>query len=452
MKNKTNIMKNRLLATVAVLLLPVAFISAQESSGELKLSLKEAQDYALAYNKSIKSAKYDIDASKFAVWEVASAALPQVSATGSAIDNLKLRTMLMPGAFFGDTTGRYYPIRFGQQYNTSIGLIANMLIFSAPLYVGIQTSKLASKMAEMNLRKTEIDIKESVANAYYLILVSEESLRIINENLNILNELLKSTRALFSVGMAESTDVDQMVSNVTMMENTKSTMERTIEVNYNLLRLLLGVKPDAKITLSESLATITDAINVETLFAQQFDYRSNINYQLIESQERLNALSLKSKKAEVLPSLFGYYSYSKEGMGNELFHQTYFPTSLLGVQISIPILASGERYASMRKAKINLLKAQNTKELMTDQLLLQGKQLKYNLINANLQYISQKENIEVAKRVYTSTENKFKQGMASSLDLTQANSLYLQAENNYITSLLNLLQTKLALDKLLNNM
>jgi outer membrane protein TolC len=122
------------------------------------------------------------------------------------------------------------------------------------------------------------------------------------------------------------------------------------------------------------------------------------------------------------------------------------------VQISIPILASGERYASMRKAKINLLKAQNTKELMTDQLLLQGKQLKYNLINANLQYISQKENIEVAKRVYTSTENKFKQGMASSLDLTQANSLYLQAENNYITSLLNLLQTKLALDKLLNNM
>jgi outer membrane protein TolC len=84
--------------------------------------------------------------------------------------------------------------------------------------------------------------------------------------------------------------------------------------------------------------------------------------------------------------------------------------------------------------------------------MLQEKQLKYNLINANLQYNSQKQNIDVAKRVYTSTENKFKQGMASSLDLTQANSLYLQAENNYISALMNLLQTKLSLDKLLNNM
>ena len=90
--------------------------------------------------------------------------------------------------------------------------------------------------------------------------------------------------------------------------------------------------------------------------------------------------------------------------------------------------------------------------MITDQLLLQEKQLRFNLVNANLQYKSQKENVAVSKRVYESTENKFRQGMASSLDLTQANSLYLQAENNYITSLMNLLQTKTALDKLLNNL
>jgi outer membrane protein len=90
--------------------------------------------------------------------------------------------------------------------------------------------------------------------------------------------------------------------------------------------------------------------------------------------------------------------------------------------------------------------------MVTEQLLLQEKQLRYNLVNAREQYNLQKENIDVSKRVYSSTENKFRQGMASSLDLTQANSLYLQAENNYISALMNLLQTKLALDKLLNNM
>lgn len=445
-------MKNKFLAAIAVLLFPAVTAGAQGANGDLKLSLKEAQDYALSYNKSIKSAKYDIESSKLAIWEITSAALPQVSASGNVVDNLQLRTMLMPGAFFGDTTGRYYPIRFGQQYNTSIGIQANLVLFSAPLYVGIQTSKLASKMSEMNLRKTEIDIKESVASAYYLILISEESLGIINGNLVILNELLKSTKAMYSVGMAESTDVDQMMSNVTMMENTKSTMDRTIEVNYNLIRLLLGVTPETKISLSESIETITETINVESLFAQEFDKRNNIDFQLMESQVKLSSLNLKSKKASVLPSLAGYYTYSKDGMGNELFHQQYYPTSMLGAQISIPIIAGGERYASIKKAKINLMKAQNTSELVSDQLTLQEKQLKYNLVNANLQYKSQKQNIEVAARVYKSTENKFKQGMASSLDLTQANSLYLQAENSYISALMNLLQTKLDLDKLLNNM
>ena len=125
---------------------------------------------------------------------------------------------------------------------------------------------------------------------------------------------------------------------------------------------------------------------------------------------------------------------------------------MTGLQLSIPIFASGQKYSQIKKARINFEKAKTTKEMVTEQLLLQEKQLRYNLVNANLNYRSQKDNVDVSKRVYTSTENKYKQGMASSLDLTQANSLFLQAENNYVSSLMNLLQTKLALDKLLNNM
>jgi outer membrane protein len=169
---------------------------------------------------------------------------------------------------------------------------------------------------------------------------------------------------------------------------------------------------------------------VEALFAQEFKYNSNINFQLIEGQEKISELALKSKKAAVLPTLAGFYSYSKDGQGDKIAKQMWYPSAMAGLQISIPIFAGGERYIGIKKAQVNLQKARNTKDMITDQLLLQEKQLKYNLISANLQYISQKENIEVAKRVYTSTENKFKQGMASSLDLTQANSLYLQAENN----------------------
>ena len=173
---------------------------------------------------------------------------------------------------------------------------------------------------------------------------------------------------------------------------------------------------------------------------------------MTEGQAQLSALNLKSQKALVLPSLAGVYSKSLSGQGDRFSPQGWTNSSLFGFQMTIPIIGSGQRYSKIRKAQIELNKAGNTKEMVAEQLLLQEKQLRYNLVNANLNYKSQKDNVEVSKRVYTSMENKFKQGMASSLELTQANSLYLQAENNYVSSLMNLLQTKLALDKLLNNM
>ena len=257
---------------------------------------------------------------------------------------------------------------------------------------------------------------------------------------------------MYSAGMAESTDVDQMVSNVTMVENSQSSMQRSIELNYNLLRFQLGVSAETGIILTETLDDLISEINIEALLSQQFDHKQNLNYILTEGQEEMTSLALKSQKASVLPTLAGFYSYGVNGMGDKISNQQWFRNSMMGLQLAIPIFGSGQKYSQIKKAQINFEKAKTTKEMVTEQLLLQEKQLRYNLVNANLQYKSQKDNVDVSKRVYASMENKYKQGMASSLDLTQANSLYLQAENNYVSSLMNLLQTKLALDKLLNNM
>jgi outer membrane protein TolC len=212
------------------------------------------------------------------------------------------------------------------------------------------------------------------------------------------------------------------------------------------------VPATTKIALTETLENLTDNINVEALLTQDFDHTRNIEYKLVEGQEMMSSLMVKSQKASVLPTLAGFYNYATNGMGDKIAELRWFQNSMAGLSLSIPIMASGQRYARIKQAQINLEKAKTTKDMVAEQLLLQEKQLRYNLLNANLQYISQMENIEVSKRVYASTENKYKQGMASSLDLTQANSLYLQAENNYVTALMNLLQTKVALDKLLNNM
>jgi len=444
-------MKKKHFLTVLSLMLSWIMLSGQENSSELKLSLNEAQDYAMTNNKMVRAAKSDIVASKSAVWEAISGALPQINASGSFIDNVTLATTVIDGKYFG-APGTIIKAKFGQPFSSGLTVQASMLLFNAPLYIGIETTKLAQKLSEQNLEKSEEDTKEAVSTAYYLILVSEKSLEILKGNIANLNETLKSTRAMYSAGMAEATDVDQMVSNVSMVENNLSSLERTIELNYNILRFQLGVPLTTKITLTETLESLTDKINIEALLAQEFDYRQNINYKLIEGQEQMSRLNLKSQKAQILPTLSGIYSNSETGQGEKINSMYWSYSSLLGLQLSIPIFASGQRYAKISRAQFNLDKARITKDIVTDQLMMQEKQLRYNLVNANSQYRSQKDNVEVSKRVYASMENKYKQGMASSLDLTQANSMYLTAENNYISALLNLLQTKLALDKLLNNM
>lgn len=446
-------MKNKQLFASSLLCFMSLFsVIGQTPGSDLNLTLKEAQDYAIQHNKMMITANLDVRASKLALWETISAGLPQLSASGSFTDNLKLMTTLLPGEFFGQPAGSKVPITFGSQYNSGASFQASMLLFNAPFYIGIETTKLAQKLSSENLKKSELDTKESVSTAYFLILVSEKSLEILNMNILNLNETLKSTRAMYSAGMAEQTDIDQMVSNVTMVENSRSSLERTIELNYNLLRFQLGVTADTKITLKETLEGLTREVNVEALLSQQFDQTKNVDYKLIEGQELMSSLALKTQKAAVLPSLAGFYNYGINGMGDKISTQQWFRNSMTGFQLSIPIFASGQVYTKIKKAEINLEKARTTKDMVSEQLKIQEKQLRYNLVNANIQYNSQKDNVEVSKRVYASMENKYKQGMASSLDLTQANSLYLQAENNYVSALMNLLQTKLALDKLLNNM
>jgi outer membrane protein TolC len=390
-------------------------------------------------------------ASDKAFIEALSNGLPSISGSGGLNDNLKLMTTLLPGEIIG-MPGEKVPVTFGSKYNTSYGISASTVLFNAPWLIGVKTAKLATDLSAKGLEQTEIDTRESVMTVYYLILVSHETLKVIDANLINLNELLASTQAMYSVGMAEATDVDQMRSNVSMLKNTKSSMERALEVNYNLLRFLLGIGRDTEIVLTQSLENILDEVDVQSLLAQDFSLEENINYKLVEGQVKMSELSLTGAKASVLPSLAASIYYNQMGMGDKLNDLRWFPNSVLGIQLSIPIFASGQRYARISKAKINLEKAINTEAMVTDQLLMQEKELRFNLQSAWEQYGLQKENIEIASRVLKSFENKYNQGMASSLDLTQANNNYLTAQNNYLSALMNLLQTRVAFNKLMNNL
>jgi len=421
---------------------------AQQS---MSFTLKQAQDYAIAHNFQMQSARLDLETADLTVKETLSAGLPQINASASLNDNLKLMTTLIPAEMFGGPAGTYTEIQFGTQYNTSWGVQATQLLFNGPVIVGIQTAKVYRELSEQGVVKTQKDILETVANTYYLTLISEESMKIIDGNIENLKATLTQTKTMFAAGMVEATDVDQITISLTMMENTKRSMMRNIELNYNLFRFQLGLTGETEVSLTESLENVMEQVSFETILAQQFLVGNNIEYNMIETQENLALLNIKAQKSLYLPSLAGFFTYNQSGQGDELFGQTWFPNSIIGAQLDIPIFAGGQRKAKLGKAKVELRKIENTKNMVQEQLLLQERQLRFNLNNALEKYSNEKENVVLAKRVMDNIYLKYQQGIVSSLDLTQANSNYLQAENNHISALMEVLQAKVALDKLLNN-
>ncbi len=480
-------MRNKILLTIGLALAFGFGLRAQEPTEELVLSLQEAVDFAIDYNKTLKNARLDVERSRKSIWESIAQGLPQVEGTvdyttyfnyelefafnmgGSADytpDQLAQAWDNTVAQFPGATPADLYPYTLGSYYQgqlqsmlppttilmsdqSTARLQLSQLIFSGQYIVGIQTAKLARQIAEQNLDFSELNIKESVINAYYLVLITEESLDILEQNLANLEETLELTRSLYTTGMAEKTDVDQLRITVNQLQNARNALQRNLELNYNMLRFQLGQEASVGLRLTDDLESLFTGMQPETAVNMPFSIENNVSYQIMQTQEQINEKLMALEKWNYAPTMVGFYNYNAKILTTG-FDMT--PNNMVGLSLSVPIFSSGMRKSRVDQAKIQYDMAQNNKSILEDQLTLQEKQFKYNLQSSLENYQTQSENVQVAQDVYNSYRRKFEQGMATSLELTQANSNYLDAESNYLSAIMEVMNAKLQLDKLMNTL
>jgi outer membrane protein TolC len=335
-------------------------------------------------------------------------------------------------------------IKFNPTSNFSV--TASQLIFNGNYIVSIQMAKLAKSITEQSYQKDELNVKEQTIQAYYMILASEQILNTLRENLKNTQTLYEKTSNLANAGLIEQTDAKKLSVMLTSVNNAVKSSERQVELSYNLLRFNLGLDLNQEITLSTSLDEI--AAMIQSNPVENFNIENNMDYKLISMQEEISNKSINMAKSSYLPSIVAYYSYT-EKIQKAAFDMT--PKNVLGFTLSVPIFSGGMRKSQLNQAKIDYDISNNTKDLVTDQLSLQEKQLRYNYNNLLEQYSSQKTNVQVAKEVLEQMNRKFEHGIASSLDITSANNDYLTAETDLTGTLLQLLNAKLALRKLNNN-
>jgi len=422
----------------------------EDSTTIYKLSINEAKDYAVEHNYQNQNSKIDIAIAKKKIWETTAIGLPQINAEASYNNSLEIPTTLMPGAIMGQP-GTQIPVQFGQQHGLTGTITATQLIFSGEYIVGLQASKVFLEISKQAYSKSTKTIKETVTKSYYLVLIAEESKKILEETGKNFESLLKEIEASYNQGLIEDIDVDQLRLTKQNNDNTLISINSQIELSKRLLKYQLGINFTDSLILTDSIELFIENLDSDSIMIKEFNIENNIDYKMIQIQEEVAELELKREKSAYLPQLAAFLTHSENTYHNEFeeLGSDWYPSTILGFKLTIPIFSSGSRRSKVQQKKLKLEKAKNTRLEVYQTLNMQVEQSKINFINAKNKYENQKLSLNLSKRINNKTEIKYKNGVSSSNELMIAQNQYLGTLSNYYQALSKLLETRASLEYVL---
>lgn len=410
--------------------------SSAETLSTIALSLEQAQQYAVDHNRTLKNASLDIRKAEATRWQNIASMLPQVNASGTYSN------------YFG------YKMNLG---GMSISMppyaqlgITTSIALSGAQVVGAEISNISMKMADITLQQSEQQIKDQVKVLYYSALVSEESLVLLEENLASMNKLYEISQKSVDVGVSEQTAADQLKVQAATMATTINATKRSLEMIYNSLRLQLCVGADVEIRLTETLDDLMNIDKSNALMAEDFILDNNFSYQLLKKSTELTKKQVNLAAWAYGPTVSIAHQYTTKKYFSDEMTMNMTPPNMMNISLNIPIFSSGRTYNSVRAAKIAYQQQLNTLNNTEDNLMVQHRQLLYNLKSAMEKYEIQKQSVDVAKRVFDNIAKKYEYGISSSLDVTNSGTNLIAAQSSYVQSLLEIVNAQISLEQLLN--
>ena len=412
-------------------------IRAQSAQDTLQFSLQEALTYATEHAFENISAEYDIQESQKKVWEYLAKGMPQVNVSGQFSDNMKIQTVV-----FGDQK-----ITLGQKYNWNLAGNASQMIFDGTYFLGVRASKIYVELSEKNKVKTEIAVRGAVTESYYLALIAGKNVEKFKANLHVMEQTLNETSAYFQNGFREQTDVDQVKLMVNNQKNLVLEAERQQMITQVVLKYSMGIAMEQPIVLSDQLDNLIIPVEAHLVDTEPYQYNSNIDFSIMETQEEAQRLILKNEKMQFLPKMDAFLNYNYIRFGDKLNSTDKTNASMWGLTLSVPVFASGMKRSRVNQEKIKFLKLQNQKTQLEEGLKQAHLVAQSNLENAKAVYLNNKEGEEIAGRIVEKTRIKFASGLSSSTELSQNEIQFIQAQMNQIQSTINLMKAHIEYQK-----
>lgn len=411
-------------------------------------TLKEAIEFGLGFHPTMRLAHNSVEQSRQTSRQKVAGYLPQVNVSSGLDYNFKLQQNIIPPGIFGPEEQR---ITFGTKFTSSTAIQLDQTLYDQSLLVGIEANKPYEELEELEINKTEETLIYNVANAYYSVLVAQEQMKLLQANRSRFRDLLRIISLQSDYGVVNNVDVNQVEVNLSNIESQLSILSNNIALAYNQLKNAMGLSQDAHIIIADSSKIIDQAITQQQLQAgNDFDFTKTIAYQEKNLTMRLLDLNIKSIRYEALPKLSFYARYGANGFGNDNILQAYDPLldfGSMGLKITWNVFSGFGRDARIKSAIIDKDNYMTNMEITEEMMKLQFNNSKNNLIRARSTIETNKQNVELAQKVYDNTNLQYKEGVASLSQLLNAELSLREANNNYTQSLIDFFKADLELNK-----
>lgn len=416
---------------------------ATSGLAQAPMSLKDCIDYTLKNNPSNPLYENQVKIAESQKLEALSGYLPQVNGSGTLDDNLKRQVTVIPAGAFSPTD---MTVQFGNQYNTSLTLQAEQVIYDQSLLTGIKANKPNIELAELKKLRNDDDLIYTTASAYYQVLIYKEQMKLLSENERKLSDLLAVQKLQYEKGVITRVSYNRVQVNYNNVVSQKKVAETNYDLAMSRLKNAMGIPVEKQIAVVD---TINYKQDVAMPVTNDFNIKNKPDFLILEKTITLQEIDLKRKRATVLPTLSVYGRYGASAFGND-FAESYdhwYDYSVVGLKLNVPLFGGLRRYSQIKQSELNLYNSRQNLIINSESIKLQLQSANTQLLSSYTNLLSNKNNIELAKTVFDDTGLQYQKGAASLTDFLNADYSYKEAQANYINSLLNYLIARIDLER-----
>ncbi|KSA12601.1 TolC family protein [Maribacter dokdonensis] len=443
-------MRNQLVILITVLSLNLGLSQEQTYS----FTLDEAIQFALENNYAAINANRDIIDAQKQKWETIAGGLPQINGSVGYQNQLKQPVTLLPAELVGGAAGEFIPVVFSQPQSLTATATLTQQIFDGSYIVGVQATKAFLSYSANNKEKTDLDVRKQVVEAYGNVLLAEESVKILEKNKANLEKNLYETTKLYENGLGDEESVDQLQITLSSVENQLQNALRLKEITLQMLNVSLGLDLNAPTQLQEKLEDLTVSKMDLSILSTAFNISDNVDYKLAENLNEQRYYEWKLSRSRALPTLNAFVNYGSSSYSESFDFFSgdpeWFDSSILGFDLNIPIFSSLKRSASTQRAKIALEKAKTQLTEAEQQIRLQLENAKNDYTLAINNYETAKQNLLLSERIENKNQIKYKEGLATSFELRQAQTQLYTTQQEFLQSMVEVINKKTDLEIILN--